>query len=247
MKTIDLNCDVGEGIGTDAQIIPLISSASIACGFHAGDEITIKKTIELCLKYGVAVGAHPSWPDKEHFGRTEMQSSATELYDCVSEQLHLINKIAKVLDAKLHHVKPHGALYNQSAKDKVIASTIAKAVKDFDASLVLFGLSESISITEAEQQQLKIAHEVFADRTYQDDGSLTPRSQYNALIEDKNIALHQALQIVNQSVVTTTTGKRIKIKADTICLHGDGKNAFRFCKLIQETLKQNRIEIKPVS
>jgi 5-oxoprolinase (ATP-hydrolysing) subunit A len=247
MKTIDLNCDVGEGMSTDAQIIPLISSANIACGFHAGDESTIKKTIEYCLRYNVAVGAHPSWPDKDNFGRTEMQSSTTELYDCVAEQLNTIQIIAISLGTKLHHVKPHGALYNQSAKDKTIAATIAKAVKEFDESLVLLGLSGSISILEAEQQQLKTAHEVFADRTYQNDGSLTPRSEFNALIEDKNIALHQVLQMVNQGVVTTTTGKRIQIKADTICLHGDGKHAFQFCKLIHQTLKQNRIEIKSIS
>jgi 5-oxoprolinase (ATP-hydrolysing) subunit A len=247
MKTIDLNCDVGEGMSTDAQIIPLISSANIACGFHAGDESTIKKTIDYCIRYNVAIGAHPSWPDKENFGRTEMQASPTELYDCVSEQLLTIHRMANYLGAKLHHVKPHGALYNQSAKDKSIAATIAKAVKDFNASLVLYGLSGSTSIDEAELLQLKTTHEVFADRTYQDDGSLTPRSHFNALIEDKNIALHQVLQIVNQGVVTTITGKRIKIKADTICLHGDGKHAFHFCKLISQTLKQNRIEIKTIS
>jgi 5-oxoprolinase (ATP-hydrolysing) subunit A len=247
MKTIDLNCDVGEGMSTDEQIIPLISSANIACGFHAGDEHTIKKTIELCLRYNVAIGAHPSWPDKENFGRTEMQAAPNELYDCVMEQLNTIQNIARSLGTNLHHVKPHGALYNQSAKDKSIAATIAKAVKDFDASLVLLGLSGSISIIEAEQLQLKTAQEVFADRTYQDDGSLTPRSQFNALIEDKNIMLHQVLQMVNQGIVTTITGKRIKIKADTICLHGDGKNALQFCKLINQTLKQNRIEIKSVS
>ncbi|MBX9781997.1 MAG: LamB/YcsF family protein [Chitinophagaceae bacterium] len=247
MKTIDLNCDVGEGMSTDAQIIPLISSANIACGFHAGDEHTMKKTIELCLRYNVAIGAHPSWPDKENFGRTEMQTAPNELYDCVMEQLNTLQNFARSLGTNLHHVKPHGALYNQSAKDKTIAATIATAVKEFDASLVLFGLSGSVSITEAEQLQLKTAHEVFADRTYQDDGSLTPRSQFNALIEDKNIALHQVLQMVNQGVVTTATGKRSKIKADTICLHGDGKHAFQFCKLIHQTLKQNRIEIKTIS
>lgn len=247
MKTIDLNCDVGEGMSSDAQIIPLISSANIACGFHAGDESTIKKTIEYCIRYNVAIGAHPSWPDKEHFGRTEMQSSPTELYDCVTEQLNTIQNIATSLGAKLHHVKPHGALYNQSAKDKTIAATIAKAVTEFDASLVLYGLSGSISISEAEQIHLKTAHEVFADRTYGDDGNLTPRSQFNALIEDKNIALHQVLQMVNQGVVTTITGKRIKIKADSICLHGDGKHAFQFCKLIHQTLNQNCIEIKTIS
>lgn len=246
MKTIDLNCDIGEGMDTDAQIIQLISSANIACGFHAGNESIMKRTIELCLQYNVAVGAHPSWPDKVNFGRTEMQMSKTELYDCIMQQLHSINRNAHLLGTKLHHVKPHGALYNQSAKDKNIAATISKAVKEFDASLIVFGLSGSNSITEAEKMKLKKAHEVFADRTYQDNGSLTPRSKFNAIIDDKNIATHQALQIVNQGVVTTTTGKRISLKADTICLHGDGKNAVQFCKLIQQTLKQNRIEIKSV-
>lgn len=247
MKTIDLNCDLGEGMNNDAQIIPLISSANIACGFHAGDESIMKRIVEYCIRYNVAIGAHPSWPDKENFGRTEMQSSSTELYDWITEQLSILNNITRSLGATIHHVKPHGALYNQSAKDPSIAATIAKAVKDIDASLILYGLSGSHSIIEAEQSGLKIAHEVFADRTYQNDGSLTPRSQFNALIEDKNIALHQVLQMINQSVVTTTTGKRLPIKADTICLHGDGKHALQFCKLIHQTLKQNRIEIKPVS
>jgi UPF0271 protein len=246
MKTIDLNCDLGEGMNTDAQIIPFVSSANIACGFHAGDEYTMRKTIELCIRHDVAIGAHPSWPDRESFGRTEMQSSTTELYDCVSEQLNTLQNIALTLGTKLHHVKPHGALYNQSAKEKTIATTIARAVKDFNDTLILFGLSGSISITEAELLHLKTAHEVFADRSYQNDGSLTPRSKYNALIVDKNIVLHQVLQMTNQGVVTTTTGKRINIKADTICLHGDGKNALAFCKLIHQTLKQNRIEIKPI-
>ncbi len=247
MKTIDLNCDLGEGMNNDAQIIPLISSANIACGFHAGDESIMKRIVEYCIRYNVAIGAHPSWPDKENFGRTEMQSSSTELYDWITEQLSILNNITRSLGATIHHVKPHGALYNQSAKDPSIAATIAKAVKDIDASLILYGLSGSHSIIEAEQSGLKTAHEVFADRTYQNDGSLTPRSQFNALIEDKNIALHQVLQMINQSVVTTTTGKRLPIKADTICLHGDGKHALQFCKLIHQTLKQNRIEIKPVS
>lgn len=244
MKTIDLNCDLGEGILTDAAIIPLISSANIACGFHAGDESTMKQTIELCLKHGVAIGAHPSWPDRENFGRTEMEMTETELYDCITEQLKFLNKFALSFNTKLQHVKPHGALYNQSAKNKQIAVTIANAVKDFDASLILFGLSGSYSITEAEKLHLKTAQEVFADRTYRDDGSLTPRSRPNALIEDEEQAVQQVLQMILQNTVTTISGKNIFIKADTICLHGDGKHAFQFCKLIHQTLKQNHIEIK---
>ncbi len=246
MKSIDLNCDVGEGISTDVQIIPLISSANIACGLHAGDESTIKKTIELCIQHDVAVGAHPSWPDRKNFGRTEMQMSEKELYDCVTQQLYIIQNIAASLGSTIHHVKPHGALYNQSAKDKMIAYTIAKAVKDVDASLILFGLSGSISLSAATALGLKAVHEVFADRTYQDDGSLTPRSHFNALITDKKIAVQQVLQMINEGTVRATSGKIIQLKVDTICLHGDGKQAVEFSRRIYQTLKQNRIEIKSV-
>lgn len=244
---IDLNCDLGEGMHTDEQIIPLISSANIACGYHAGNETIIKKTIELCLIYKVAVGAHPSWPDKENFGRTEMQLSANQLYDCILEQMNIIQKAAVQLGAQLHHVKPHGALYNQSAKDPFIATIIAKAVTAFDASLILYGLSGSISISEAEKAGLQTANEVFADRTYMNDGSLTPRYQSNALITDVHQAAHQALQFVQQGTVQTITGKKINLKADTICLHGDGKHAVAFCKTIHQQFKEQQILVKQIN
>lgn len=243
---IDLNCDVGEGMITDEEIIPFISSANIACGFHAGDKEIMKRTIEVSLQYNVAIGAHPSWPDKENFGRTEMQLSANELYDCLLQQLNTLDTIAKQMGAKLHHVKPHGALYNQSAKDKTIAVSIAKAVKNFDTSLILYGLSGSISITEAKQMGLQTADEVFVDRTYTDDGSLTPRSQPNALIDDAATAAQQALQMIQLHTVQSTSGKIIPISADTICLHGDGKYAVIFCKTIHQQLKNSSIEIKAI-
>lgn len=243
---VDLNCDLGEGINTDALIIPLISSANIACGFHAGDENTMKRTIELCLQHGVTIGAHPSWPDRENFGRTEMNLSEQELYDCVTHQLQVLQNIASTFNTKLHHVKPHGALYNQSAKNKIIASTIAKAVKDFDASLILFGLSGSISLTEAGLLGLTTAHEVFADRTYLEDGSLTPRSRPDALIEDEDKAAQQALKMIQQGTVATISGKIIHVKADTICLHGDGKHAHAFCTKIHEQLKKQGIVIQAI-
>ena len=244
MKLIDLNCDVGEGMSTDEAIIPLISSANIACGFHAGDENTMKKTIELCLKYDAAIGAHPSWPDKKNFGRTEIKVVPIELYDYMMEQLNTIETIANKLGTKLHHIKPHGALYNQSAKDKTIAAIIAKAVKDYNPSLILYGLSGSISIKEAQAIGLQTAQEVFADRTYIDNGSLTPRSLTNALIKVAATAAQQSLQMILQNTVTTTSGKCIPITADTICLHGDGKHAVNFCKTIIEQLKNSNIEIK---
>ncbi len=241
---VDLNCDLGEGMQTDEQIIPLITSANIACGFHAGDIDTMKRTVECCLRYNVAVGAHPSWPDRENFGRNEMQLPAAELYSIFFEQLSVISFITKELGSNLHHVKPHGALYNQSARDPLIASIIAKAVKEFDASLILFGLSSSHSVTEAKRQGLKTAAEVFADRTYMDNGSLTPRSQPNALIEDETKAVQQALQMITQQTVTTISGKEIPIIADTICLHGDGLNAVEVCKFLRLSLEQNQILIE---
>jgi 5-oxoprolinase (ATP-hydrolysing) subunit A len=244
MKSIDLNCDLGEGLTTDEQIIPLISSANIACGYHAGDVDTMKRTIELCLQHNVAIGPHPSWPDKENFGRTEMQKTAEEIYDIVTAQLFTIAQLAKEQGAVLHHVKPHGALYNQSAKDKTIAAAIAKAVYGFDPSLILFGLSGSVSLTEATALGLQTAHEVFSDRTYRDDGSLTPRSQPNALITDEQTSLQQILQMINTNTVTTLTGEIITLKADTICIHGDGSNAVAFAKTISSALKQNHIDIK---
>ena len=241
---VDLNCDLGEGLATDEQIIPLISSANIACGFHAGNAETMKRTIELCMKHGVSVGAHPSWPDRENFGRTEMQCSSNEIYAIVTEQLNIISRITNELGGKLHHVKPHGALYNQSAKDKSIAAAIAKAVYDFDAGLFLFGLSGSISLTEATSLGLQTVHEVFADRTYQDDGSLTARSQPNALIEDDQKALLQIFQMINQQSVTSVSGKIVPVKADSICIHGDGKNAVSFATTISSALQQAHIDIK---
>ncbi len=241
ITTIDLNCDLGEGLSTDALIIPHITSANIACGFHAGNKETMKQTVELCIQHNVAVGAHPSWPDKENFGRTEMQKTTEELYAIVTEQLQLLSTIAQQMGTKLQHVKPHGALYNQSGKDKLIAATIAQSVKDFDENLVLFGLSGSYSISEAKRIGLKTASEVFADRTYTNEGTLTPRSQPNALITDAAIAVKQAMQMILQKTVTSVNGKEIPIIADTICIHGDGATAVELCIALNQSFIQNNI------
>jgi UPF0271 protein len=246
MQSIDFNCDVGEGIGNDAAIIPFISSANIACGYHAGNEDIIRTTIELAIKNNVAIGAHPSFFDKENFGRTEMSLSPGEIYDVVILQLRMIEKIIRKSKSKLHHVKPHGALYNMSAKDPRIAKTIAEAVKDFDDNLILFGLSGTSSVTEASKIGLKTANEVFADRSYQDDGSLTPRSRQNALIEDVDKAIEQVLQIAREKTVTSANGRKIALAADTICIHGDGKNAVQFASSIYQRLKQDHIDIKAI-
>ncbi|HVT86732.1 MAG TPA: 5-oxoprolinase subunit PxpA [Chitinophagaceae bacterium] len=243
---IDLNCDMGEGVGNDAAIMPFISSANIACGYHAGDEITMKQTIQLALQHNVQIGAHPSFLDKENFGRKEMNCTASEIYDLVFTQIKLLDAIAKMLGTKLHHVKPHGALYNMSAKDVSIAKVIATAVKDFDPHLILFGLSGSHSIQQAKELDLKTASEVFADRTYQEDGSLSPRSQIGALIEDTGAAVNQALQMIKEKTVIATSGKKIPIIADTICIHGDGKHAVEFAQQIHSTIEKEGIKIQAI-
>jgi UPF0271 protein len=227
---------MGEGFGNDELLMPYITSANIACGYHAGDEQTMQQTILLAKKYKVNIGAHPSFLDWGNFGRAEMKLSPIEVYALVSKQIKLLQKIAADNNAAMHHVKPHGGLYNMAAKDKVLAKAIADSVKDFDENLVLFGLSNSFLISEAKAIGLKTASEVFADRTYQDDGRLSPRSQPDALIENIDEAIQQVLMMLNEGKVKTVSGKEIPIVAETICIHGDGKYALEFSKAIYNTL-----------
>jgi UPF0271 protein len=240
---IDINCDMGEGMLNDAALMPFISSANIACGYHAGDESIMQHTVELAIQNNVRPGAHPGFKDKTHFGRIEMQLSLQEIYDIVSEQIFILQKIANANNCILHHVKPHGALYNMSAKDTAIANCIAKAVYDIDKGLILFGLSGSCSITEAQNIGLSTASEVFADRTYQNDGSLTPRSQPGAMIETEERSIQQVLQMIQQQTVLSVSGTTVPIVAETICIHGDGSHAVAFAKTIYQTLEQHSIGI----
>jgi 5-oxoprolinase (ATP-hydrolysing) subunit A len=242
MLICDLNCDMGEGMSADEAIMPFITSANISCGFHAGNGDTIRHTMALAIKHHVLVGAHPSFRDKENFGRKEIHLPFDKLYTIILEQLIKIDLIAKEKGTRLHHVKPHGALYNMAGRDIQTARAIVQAVKDFNEELILFGLSNSVLVREGKALDLKVANEVFADRTYQDDGSLTPRSQPNALIEDDEQCIRQVLQMINEGTVTTTSGKRIPIIADTICIHGDGKHAVSFAKKIHEALKEKSPE-----
>lgn len=235
---IDINCDMGEGIGNEELLMPFINSANIACGYHAGNEATMQQVIELCLKYNVNIGAHPSFLDKPNFGRREMHLPASEIYQLVTEQLAVISKIALCCGGKLHHVKPHGALYNMAAKDAVLAKAIALAVKDFDSSLIYYGLSGSVMITEAADFGLQTANEVFADRTYQPDGTLTPRSLSNALLNNADDAVKQVMKFVKENKVVTVTGEEIYVKADTVCIHGDGKHAVEFAKAIYQKINE---------
>ena len=243
-SAIDVNCDMGEGIGNDALLMPLIGSANIACGFHAGDESTIWDTIELALKYNVNIGAHVSFLDRDNFGRNEMERSTAEIYELVTQQLLLIQDTANAQGAAVRHVKPHGALYNMSARDVIVARTIAEAVRDFDHELILFGLSGSHSIAAAREIGLPVANEVFADRSYLDDGSLVPRSHPQALIADIDAMLRQVRQFATQSTVTTINGHQLSMQADTICIHGDGTHAIGFAKAINDYFKQENIDIK---
>lgn len=242
--SVDLNCDMGEGMPNDAAIMPWISSANIACGYHAGDENTIRETIALCLKHKVAIGAHPGFDDKLNFGRASIKLSSKELYELITLQLFIMDSACRKQQAVMHHVKPHGALYNMAAKDESMSRTIAQAVFDFNPKLIYYGLSGSHMITQANAIGLATANEVFADRTYQPDGSLTPRTEKNALIESEEKSLSQVMKMVKESKVVDVKGQPIQIKADTICLHGDGAHAAAFAQAIHQQLVMEKIEIK---
>ncbi len=249
MFSIDLNCDMGESFGAwqmgrDIDLMNFVSSVNIACGFHAGDASVICRTVETAVKKGVAIGAHPSFPDLQGFGRREMRLSAQEIFDIVLYQVSAVKGICEAFGAKLRHVKPHGALYNQAASDAEMARSIAEAVKRIDKNLILYGLSGSLLISEAEKIGLQTMSEVFADRTYQADGSLTPRSEANALIKTAETAVLQVLQMIKDKSVTATNGEKIALKAETVCIHGDGENALEFAKMINAKLFENKIAIK---
>lgn len=247
MQTINLNCDMGEGFANDAQLMPWISSVNIACGYHAGDADSMQRTLALAIEHQLAIGAHPGFADKANFGRTEVLLPLNEVFDLVITQVQLLQQMAVDMGARLNHVKPHGALYNMSARDALLANTIAKAVYTVDSELVLFGLSGSHSISEAEKIGLRTASEVFADRTYQPNGSLTPRSAANALIGSEEECLQQVLQMIEQKTVTATNQQAVPIVADTVCLHGDGEHALDFARAIFHKLQQHRIQIQPLA
>jgi len=249
MYSIDLNCDMGESfgawrMGNDAELMNYVSSVNIACGFHAGDATVMRKTVQIAVEKGIAIGAHPSFPDLQGFGRRAMSLSAPEIFDVVLYQISALKGICEALGAKLNHVKPHGALYNQAAKDSKIARAIAEAVGAIDKDLIFYGLSGSFLISEAENLGLKTASEVFADRTYQTDGSLTPRTVPNALIKMSEQAVAQVLQMVKEQAVTAISGDKISLKAETVCIHGDSENALELARTIREKLTDNNVQIE---
>lgn len=246
MLRVDINCDMGEGISNDAAIMPFISSANIACGYHAGDEKTMHATVASALWHNVAIGAHPGFNDKNNFGRTEVNVSSQEIYGLVIRQVLLLQDIVASHGAVLHHVKPHGALYNMAAKNMDMALAIAQAVKDVDKALVLYGLYNSCLITAAQQLGLSTAAEVFADRRYNKDGSLIARSIANAVINNEDEAIQQVLQMVQHNTVVAVNGEIITVQPQTVCLHGDSEHAVTFAQKINVMLRANGVMITSI-
>jgi UPF0271 protein len=238
--SIDLNCDLGEGAGHDAELMPLITTANIACGAHAGDAATMRATLALAQKYGVAVGAHPGFADRENFGRRELALPAAELTELVRSQIEALRALGPV-----RHVKPHGALYNLAARDRAVAAAVVAGVSAVDATLRLFALAGSALVRAGREKGLIVAEEVFADRTYQADGALTPRSRPDALIHDEAAAVAQVLRMVREGMVRATDGTDVRIVADTVCLHGDGPHAVAFAKRLNAELRASGVVIKP--
>ena len=236
---IDLNCDMGENTGNDEDIMPYITSANIACGFHAGDSSVMQRTVGLAKQYGVAIGAHPSWRDVEGFGRREMSLPPDEVEALVLYQIGALYAIAKAEGVELHHVKPHGALYNQAAKDRALANAIARAVKRFSGDLILVGLAGSGLIEAGVEVGLMVANECFPDRNYNPDGTLASRKQSNTIIESSEEIAAHAVTLAKEGI--DFSGRRVRV--DTLCLHGDHANATQNAKIVYEALKNVGIHV----
>jgi len=248
MKRIDLNCDMGESfgawkMGADAEVMPFISSANVACGFHAGDPATIRATVRLAVDQGVAVGAHPSLPDLQGFGRRAMKIEPQEMYDLVLYQAGAVEAFARAAGAKLHHVKCHGALYNMAANDEALSEAMVRAVRDLGSAVMVYALSGSRNFEKAKQLGVPVAGEVFADRGYSDDGTLAPRDRPGGMIEDPAASVKQALAMIEEGCVTSLSGKRVPVSADTMCLHGDQPGAVAFARALRAAFRQRDIEV----
>lgn len=251
MPRVDLNCDLGESFGAytmgmDDQVIPWITSANVACGFHASDPVVMHTTVALAKQAGVAIGAHPGFADLMGFGRRNMQVSPAEAKAYITYQLGALYAFCKAQGVPLRHVKPHGALYNMAAKDAALAAAICEAVQAFDPSLILLGLSGSQMLLAAKAIGLPYASEVFADRAYEQDGSLVARTKLGAMIHDEDLAIARVVRMVKEGVVQAITGKDIALKADSICVHGDGPKALDFARRIRQTLEDEGVSVQPL-
>lgn len=243
MVKIDLNADLGEGSRADAELMTLVSSVNIACGFHAGDAQTMLEGVRNAIKNGVAIGAHPSFPDRENFGRTAMDLPPETVYAQMLYQIGALEAIVRAEKGVLRHVKPHGMLYNQAAKDPALADAIARAVRDCDSQLILVGLAGSELIRAGKNRGLITRQEVFADRGYRSDGRLVPRSEPGALITDDNVALAQTLEMVLAGRVKSVDGEYVPVQAQTVCLHGDGEHALLFARRLHAAFTQRGLII----
>ena len=249
LLTVDLNCDMGESfgawtLGNDAAILPFVTSANVACGFHAGDPTVMKQTVRAALSQHVAIGAHPGLPDLVGFGRRELAISAAEAFDMVVYQLGALAAVVRAEGGRLHHLKPHGALYNMAATNAALAEAIAEAVYRVQPELTLYGLAGSELPKAGAKLGLRTAHEVFADRTYQADGTLTPRRQPDALVTDADAAIAQVLRLVREGKVRAQQGLDVAIRADTVCLHGDGAHALEFAQQVSQALRQAGVTLQ---
>jgi UPF0271 protein len=241
-KQIDLNCDMGESFGAwsmgdDAGVMPLISSANIACGFHAGDAPTMQRSVALAARHGVALGAHPSLPDLQGFGRREMALTPAEAYALVLYQAGALAAFARAAGTRLAHVKPHGALYNMAARDAVLADAIAAAVRDLDGQLCLVGLADSELTRAGERAGLRVLHEGFCDRRYEADGSLSPRGQAGAVIHALDDAVAQGLALARGMPIAGRDGSALRLRVDTLCIHGDKPDAAAFAQSLRTALE----------
>lgn len=248
--TIDLNCDMGESfgawsMGADAAVMAWITSANIACGFHAGDATTMQRTVALAVAHGVAIGAHVSLPDLQGFGRREMRVTPDEAHAMTLYQIGALAAFAAAAGARIAHVKPHGALYNMAARDAALSAAIARAVRDFDATTILVGLAGSELPKAGQALGLRVVHEAFADRRYEADGSLTPRREAGAVIESVDAAVAQALALATGASVRSRSGTDIEVRADSICVHGDRPDAALFARRLREGLEGAGIVLRP--
>jgi 5-oxoprolinase (ATP-hydrolysing) subunit A len=251
MSVIDINCDMGESfgaykLGTDEEILRYVTSANIACGFHAGDPATMRKTVKLALEQGVGIGVHPGLPDLAGFGRRNIDISPQEAYEIVVYQMGSLWAFVTAEGGTIQHVKPHGALYNMAAVNRELSEAIAEAVYKVNPELILFGLAGSELVKAGEKAGLRTASEVFADRTYQQDCTLTSRKLPNCMIEDDDEAVAQVIRMVKEGKVLTQQDVDVDIKADTVCIHGDGVHALSFAKKIRQTLEESGIQVRKI-
>ena len=249
--TIDINCDMGESfgrytLGLDAEMISLISSANIACGFHAGDPSVMCATVQLAVEKRVSIGAHPGFPDLAGFGRRNMTMQADELCDSIIYQVGALTAFARVFEATLQHVKPHGALYNMAANDESLAKAIVDALLKLNPKLILFGLAGAKILDIARDAGLRVAREVFADRAYHEDGTLVSRSQRGAVITDSDLVAERVLKMAREGKVTSIGGQEVELEFDTICVHGDTTGAVEHARKIAQVLREEGIEIVPI-